>query len=208
MNKRWIALIVLFSGGILSTFSYLLWDKKLVYLSLQLNMFFLELADVITQAGDAFWYYVLLIPAFVLVRFVWKNETWSGRILYMILSLMLSGIFSTGLKWLAGRHRPINLLDDGLFGFNFFMINFIYESTSFPSGHAVTAFALATAIGFLYPRQRIVAFVVAGLIAVSRVVLRAHYLSDVIAGAVIGILCSLGMKYLFDRFHFDLNENG
>ncbi len=208
MKKRWVALIVFLFGAILSTLSYFLWDQKLTYLSLKLSIFTLELTDAVTQAGDAFWYYIILIFAFILARFVWKNELWSGKILYVILSLLLSGICSTGLKWVAGRHRPNNLLEDGLFGFNFFRINFTYEMTSFPSGHAVTAFALATAVGFLYPRWRWTVFIAAGIVAASRVVLRAHYLSDVIAGAVIGILCSLAMKYVFDRFHFDLDENG
>ena len=207
MKKRWVALIVFFSGAILSTLSYLFWDIKLAYASLRLNMVILDVANGITQAGDAFWYYVILIPAFILVRFVWKSELWSGKILYATLSLMMSGMVSTCLKWLAGRNRPNILLEDGLFGFNLFQTNFIYESTSFPSGHAVTAFALATALGFLYPRWRAFAFVAAGLIAASRVALKAHFLSDVIAGAVVGILCAIGMKYLFDRFHFDLHEN-
>jgi len=37
--------------------------------------------------------------------------------------------------------------------------------------------------------------------------LTAHYLSDVIAGAVVGIICSLGVKYLFDRLYVELNES-
>ncbi|PKN10801.1 MAG: hypothetical protein CVU70_02165 [Deltaproteobacteria bacterium HGW-Deltaproteobacteria-5] len=106
-----------------------------------------------------------------------------------------------------GRNRPINLIEDGVFGFDFFRIIYLYETTSFPSGHTVTAFALATAFSYLYPRLRVPAYLVAAMIGMSRVVLTAHYLSDVIAGAIVGVICSLGVKYLFDRFYIDLNES-
>jgi membrane-associated phospholipid phosphatase len=164
-------------------------------------------AEIITQAGDSLWYFLLLVPAFMMIRFVWKNEQWSAKILYLILCIALSGILNTGIKWLTGRNRPINLIEDGLFGFDFFRIRYLYETTSFPSGHTVTAFALATAVSFLYPRLRVPAFFIAAAIGLSRVVLTAHYLSDVIAGAVVGVICSLGVKYLFDRLYIELDES-
>ena len=207
VKKRWIAVIILISSAVLSAVSYYLWDIRLAYYCQGLNRTILDIAGIITQAGDSLWYFISLISAFILIRFVWKNEQWSAKILYLLLCLTLSGILNTGIKWLAGRNRPINLFEDGLFGFDFFKIAFSYESTSFPSGHAVTAFSLATAVSFLYPRWKIPAFIAAALIALSRVVLTAHYLSDVIAGAAVGTICSLGIKYLYDRFHVELNES-
>lgn len=207
MKKRWIALIILLSGAFLCAVSYAFWDIPLAFFCLYMNPAILAMADVVTQAGDSVWYYIVLVPAFVLLRFVAKNELWSSRILFVFLSLSVSGILSTGLKWFTGRHRPVNLIEDGQFGFTFFQLDFIYESTSFPSGHAVTAFALATAFAFIFPRWRAAAFVVAGLIAASRVLLTAHFLSDVIAGATVGSLCALGVKYWFDRLHVDLQES-
>lgn len=200
-------MVLLCCGVLLSALSYFLWDERLAYYCQGLNLTFLGMVNLITHAGDSLWYYILLIPAFLLARLVWKNELWSSRSLYVLLCLSLSGIVSTGLKWLAGRHRPINLFEDGLFGFEFFKIVFTYESTSFPSGHSVTAFALATAISFIYPRWSPIAIAIAILIALSRVALTAHYLSDVIAGAVVGSLCSMGIKFFFDRYHFDLSES-
>ncbi len=199
-----MVLILLCFGAYLSTLSFFLWDERIAYYCQGLNLKFLGVANIITQAGDSLWYYIFLIPAFLLARFAWKSELWSVRSLYLLIGLSFSGIVSTGLKWIASRHRPINLFEDGLFGFNFFKIAFTYESTSFPSGHSVTAFALATAVSFIYPRWSAVAIAIALIIAMSRVVLTAHYLSDVIAGGVAGALCSMGVKYLFDRYHFDL----
>lgn len=207
VKKRWIAVIILIPSVVLSAVSYNLWDIRLAYYCQGLNRTILDIAGIITQAGDSLWYFISLIPAFILIRFIWKNEQWSAKILYLLLCLTLSGILNTGIKWLAGRNRPINLFEDGLFGFDFFKIAFLYESTSFPSGHAVTAFTLATAVSILYPRWKVTAFIAAALIALSRVVLTAHYFSDVIAGIAVGTICSLGIKYLFDRFHVDLNES-
>ncbi|MFZ3105073.1 MAG: phosphatase PAP2 family protein [Smithella sp.] len=42
-------------------------------------------------------------------------------------------------------------------------------------------------------------FVVAGAVGISRIILTSHYLSDVIAGAGIGILLTMAVKYFFDR---------
>jgi undecaprenyl-diphosphatase len=57
---------------------------------------------------------------------------------------------------------------------------------SFPSGHALNAFALASVLALGYPPAALLALLVAASIAASRVVLGQHWLSDVLAGAVIG----------------------
>lgn len=207
MKKRWIAAGLLLFGGVLSAISYYFWDVQLMYYCQGLNRSVVGAAEIITQAGDSMWYFILLVPAFIVIRFVWKNEQWSAKILYLILCISLSGILNTGIKWLMGRNRPINLIEDGVFGFDFFRMIYLHENTSFPSGHTVTAFALATAFSFLYPRLRVPAFLIAVMIGLSRVVVTAHYLSDVIAGVVVGVICSLGVKYLFDRLYIELNEN-
>jgi membrane-associated phospholipid phosphatase len=207
MKKRWIAAGLLLFGGVLSAISYYFWDVPLMRYCQELNETIVAAAEIITQVGDSLWYFILLFPAFIFIRFVWENERWSAKILYLILCISLSGIINTGIKWITGRNRPINLIEDGVFGFDFFRIMYLYETTSFPSGHTVTAFALATAFSFLYPRLHVPAFIIAAVIGLSRIVLTAHYLSDVIAGAVVGVICSLGIKYLFDRLYIELNES-
>jgi undecaprenyl-diphosphatase len=64
-------------------------------------------------------------------------------------------------------------------------------SHSFPSGHAATSFAAATVIGASIPRLRIPLYVLAALIAWSRVYVGVHYPLDVIAGAIWGLLVGL-----------------
>ena len=128
------------------------------------------------------------------------------RILFIVLSISVSGLINMLIKWLTGRHRPMNMFNSGLFGFDYFRV--IHESTSFPSGHTVTAFTLAAAISILFPSLRIPAFAAAVAIGMSRILITAHYLSDVLAGAGIGILCTLVVKYFFDRYNVELARKG
>jgi membrane-associated phospholipid phosphatase len=58
---------------------------------------------------------------------------------------------------------------------------------SFPSGHAAISFACATVVGAAEPRARLPLYVLAALVAWSRVYVGVHYPSDVAAGALIGI---------------------
>jgi undecaprenyl-diphosphatase len=59
---------------------------------------------------------------------------------------------------------------------------------SFPSGHAATSFACATVLAHYAPRYRVPFFVLASLIAFSRVYNGMHYPTDVLAGALLGVL--------------------
>ncbi len=64
---------------------------------------------------------------------------------------------------------------------------------SMPSGHTATAFGAATALAFGNPLVGAVAFILAILIAVGRVAAGVHYPTDVIAGAVLGILIAIAI---------------
>jgi membrane-associated phospholipid phosphatase len=144
----------------------------------------------------------LFVPAFFIFRFILKNKNWSMKMLFLVITLSASGLINMLIKWIAGRNRPINLLNQGLFGFNFFEV--MYETTSFPSGHTVTAFSLAVAMSILFPRFGVLAFIPATAIALSRVVITSHYVSDVITGAAVGAVCTLAVKYYFDRFKIEI----
>lgn len=57
---------------------------------------------------------------------------------------------------------------------------------SFPSGHSITAFAVTLPLGLSYPAMMLVLMFCAVSVAVSRVILGLHFLSDVVAGSAIG----------------------
>ena len=67
---------------------------------------------------------------------------------------------------------------------------------SFPSGHSTTAFAVAVTLGSFYPEIRVPLLILAANVAISRVIVGMHFLSDVLAGSAIGSL--LG----YAAFHF------
>jgi undecaprenyl-diphosphatase len=60
------------------------------------------------------------------------------------------------------------------------------DQFSFPSGHSITAFAVAISLGVFYPAALPVLMFCAASVAVSRVLLGMHFLSDVIAGSLLG----------------------
>jgi undecaprenyl-diphosphatase len=59
----------------------------------------------------------------------------------------------------------------------------------FPSGDTATAFSLAAAIGTAYPSVAPLTFIVASLTAIARLHSRAHFVWDIIAGAILGSAC-------------------
>jgi undecaprenyl-diphosphatase len=60
------------------------------------------------------------------------------------------------------------------------------DQFSFPSGHTITAFAVAISLGAFYPMMRAELLFCAASVACSRILLGMHFLSDVVAGALLG----------------------
>jgi undecaprenyl-diphosphatase len=71
------------------------------------------------------------------------------------------------------------------------------DKYSFPSGHSITAFAVALSIGLFYPELQAPLLAVAFLIASSRIILGMHFLSDVLAGSAIGAALGFASYHLF-----------
>jgi undecaprenyl-diphosphatase len=67
---------------------------------------------------------------------------------------------------------------------------------SFPSGHSATAFACATVIAWASPRLAVPAFVLAALVAWSRVYVGVHWPLDVLGGSALGVLVSIALLKL------------
>jgi membrane-associated phospholipid phosphatase len=99
------------------------------------------------------------------------------------------------LKVVFARYRPALLFDDGLYGFGFGKAGYWYNS--FPSGHAATAFGFLVALALARPRWRLPCIAGAALLGLSRVLINAHFLSDVLAGALLGATAALLLARLF-----------
>jgi len=120
------------------------------------------------------------------------------RLEFIFLAIALPGLVVTVVKRLIGRVRP------SVVGpFAYMPFSWRPDYASMPSGHATTAFAVAVALGALWPRARPLLWLYALVIALSRVIIAAHYPSDVIAGACVG-----GFGALIIRNHFAARRLG
>jgi membrane-associated phospholipid phosphatase len=110
----------------------------------------------------------------------------TARFGFLFLAVALPGLFVSIVKRLIGRARPyVGGHDDP---FAYVPFSWRPEFASMPSGHATTAVAAAIAIGAIWPRTRIVMWIYAATIMVSRVAVLAHHPSDVFAGAVVALV--------------------
>ena len=130
------------------------------------------------------------------------------RLQFVFLSVAFSVFVTEILKYLIGRGRPF--VGGKANPFNFIPLEGTGAYASLPSGHAVTAFALAFAVSALWPRLRLVMFIYAIVILLTRLVLLAHHPSDVVAGALVGIVGAMMVRYWFAarRLGFAIRSNG
>jgi len=130
------------------------------------------------------------------------------RVGFLFTAVAVPGLFDTIVKRLIGRARPLvgGHLDPTLFH------PFAWRSdyASLPSGHATTSFALLVAVASLWPRARTYALIFALAIAVSRVVVTAHYVTDVAGGALVGTVGALMVRRWFAmrRLGFSFEPDG
>jgi membrane-associated phospholipid phosphatase len=114
---------------------------------------------------------------------------------YLFLAVLIPVLTGEVIKWVVGRGRPF--VGGKADAFNFVPFNGTEAHFSLPSAHSITAFALAFAASAIWPRTRFVMFVYAVVILSTRLVLLAHHPSDVVAGAVIGVVGAMAVRYWF-----------
>jgi membrane-associated phospholipid phosphatase len=119
------------------------------------------------------------------------------RIGFLFTAIAVPSLFVTIIKRLIGRARP--LVGGSLDPFLYSPFVWRVEYAGMPSGHATTAFAALVAFGTLWPRSRTLWLIYALLIAISRVVVTAHYPSDVVAAALVGMGGAIMVRHYFAR---------
>jgi undecaprenyl-diphosphatase len=133
------------------------------------------LAAVLAHSGDS-WFWLAGLGL------IWwlGSDYWKERAIILIVSILVTAVVVFAVKLLVRRKRP-----EGEWGK-------FYRSTdphSFPSGHAVRAVMLAVVVLGLGPLWLgMVLLVWAPLVGLARVAMGVHYLSDVIAGMVLGLV--------------------
>jgi len=106
------------------------------------------------------------------------------RVGFLFLAIGVPGLTVSIVKRMIGRARPLATGHIDPFAFAPFIWRADYASL--PSGHATTAFSVLVAFGTLWPRARTALLLYALAISVSRIMVMAHYPSDVLAGAMVG----------------------
>lgn len=162
---------------------------------------------LITDFGTFGWMIYLsglvLAVAFILLRTIRqesyqrKARTMRNLAAYFLLTIGTASALVHTLKFLIGRARPELLLDLGAYSLTPFTGDILFES--FPSGHATAAGAFFGVFAMLLPKLRPFFFALALLIGVSRVIVGAHYPSDVAAGLLLGLWTALMVAFLFAR---------
>jgi membrane-associated phospholipid phosphatase len=179
-------------GGVLLVgLAMALLDARGVAFAATLPLWLVDTFNEITDFGKSNWF---LIPTGTLMVLAAIAATPAAgrlanlvllslivRLGYVFVAIALPGLFVTVVKRLIGRVRPSEL---GPFAY----VPWSWKPAfaSMPSGHATTAVAAAIAIGALWPKARVPMWIYAVLILASRVVIQAHFVSDVIAGAFVG----------------------
>jgi len=163
-----------------------------------------DVFGVITNIGRSG--YIFALSMLTVVVALWLREQVLGerRVAYGILAgraffifavCAVSGLASQIMKLPIGRARPFLYDKYGAYSFHPFV--FDARFASFPSGHTITAFAIAVALGWFLPQRRGLLYSVAVLVAISRMVLESHYLADVMAGALVGTLSAIVLRRMF-----------
>jgi membrane-associated phospholipid phosphatase len=106
-----------------------------------------------------------------------------------------SGAVNLVAKPLARRRRP----DRDAHGVPLARLVPMPTSRSLPSGHAASAFAFATGVGHVLPRDAVALRALAALVAYSRVHTGVHFPADVVVGALLGTACAQTAARAVDR---------
>jgi membrane-associated phospholipid phosphatase len=180
-------------------------DARATAWARQLPQWITNVFEEITNAGLGGWW---LVPTCVLVLVFAAITspalplltrgvlaTLAARFGFLFLAIGVPGLFDDILKGLIGRARPFvgGHLDP------FAYLHFVWETdyASMPSGHSTNVAAAAMAVGAIWPRLRLPMWLYALVIMVSRVIVFAHFTSDVIAGALVGVVGAALMRRFF-----------
>lgn len=154
----------------------------------------------VTMIGKAEYFCILAVffglLFWIIHRLGDRNSSFPLAVVHTTVFLLLCEIVTSALihtmKMVIGRPRP-------RFLFNYDIYDFLPFSgyDSFPSGHTQAIVAGFLPIALCWPALRFPAFFIIAMVALSRVVLTKHYLSDVIAAVVVTALCVLWMRDWF-----------
>ena len=159
----------------------------------------------ITSLGDSLWYFSLCFFGLLLIFIFSKLRIITDKIFndlknllyYLFVSLLVTGFITQVLKHVVGRPRPNYTNMDEAFSFDFFSTSSNFHS--FPSGHSSTIFILALVLSTAVPKLRYLFLFFASVVAFSRVVVGAHFFTDIIGGVVVAFISYKLINLFFNK---------
>ena len=139
--------------------------------------------------GDALpW--ICLSAVILLIGIFGKRRDIATWAVFLCISIVASGVVANLVKFIFLRARP-NWHDQIPEGGSF----------SFPSGHAATIGAVAVVCMLRWPKLLPMALVLVALVALNRVMSQNHHITDVIAGAALGMTCTFVVQWCWWKYH-------
>lgn len=167
--------------------SYYYLDRSLViYISSQhMNEHYLFLNGLTLLGENKFFLTGLMLIA-LFFRWVKKNRVFEERAWFLWLCVVVCNLICLLLKISIGRARPELLLQENIYGFFGFQTHSTYWSL--PSGHTTTIMSLAFGLSIIFPRQAAWFLISAFCVALTRILLLQHYLSDVLTATFLTLI--------------------
>ena len=147
----------------------------------------------VSRFGDWLEHFAL---GLVLLAVAWSrgNKKWTRIFLSMLIALSIAGLAGRAIKISTGRARPSVKAEQI---WNGPRLSSKYHA--FPSGHVVASTAFFGVLTFASWRIGLPCLLIPMLIGVSRIYGGAHYLSDVVCAAVLGMLCAILVARFFPK---------
>jgi len=172
------------------------------------NIYFKEFFINITKLGSSLWYFLTSLMFFIFSFFLKKKinnkyQSFCNRLkidsLFFFVAMLITGVLTQIIKHVVGRPRPNHSIIENNFNFSFFSLDSSFHS--FPSGHTSTIFVIALCFSLLLPKIKYFFIFFSSIIAFSRVVVGAHFLTDIIGGAVVAYIGFKLTILLFNKFN-------
>ena len=171
---------------------YQFMDKSIALYFYQFNHNYPTLHILLTQItrlGNSAWFFIPSVLLFFYFKKIKKDSDKAFIARYIFMTNLVAGLLVWLLKVPFGRARPVEYLEHGIYGFQWFKIDPHY--VSFPSGHTITIISTVVAFSLLFPKWKYLFLPLGVLIAFSRVALTKHYMSDVVFASFLGTMVAI-----------------
>jgi lipid A 4'-phosphatase len=184
---------------LLGTIVFLFFDYSISKFFYNINSQTISLFETLTHFGDSLYFFVPTILIWAAIKIIQnKNKiilTISDISLFIFFNILISGIVVQIFKHIIGRPRPPLFHSNNLSTIDIFQFDSKWHS--FPSGHTATIFAFIFCLLFLFPRIKNILITIAVVIASTRVIVGAHYVSDIFGGALVSYITSILLREKF-----------